>query len=75
MGRTYITYTNFNDVNVFTKPRLITRNLIIGTIDIDVEGKFEVTNEEGDSCEVDMFPSTSGHKGNLHGRVKDINGI
>ena len=74
LGRTYITYTNFNDVNVFTKPRLITRNLIIGTIDIDVEGKFEVTNEEGDSCEVDMIPSTSGQKGNLHGRIKDING-
>ena len=74
LGRTYINYTNFNDVNAFNKPRLITRNLIIGTIDIDVEGKFEVTNEQGDSCEVDMIPSTSGQKGNLHGKIKDING-
>lgn len=74
LGRTYINYTNFNDVNAFNKPRLITRNLIIGTIDIDVEGKFEVTNEQGDSCEVDMIPSTSGQKGNLYGKIKDING-
>ena len=74
LGRTYITYSNFNDVNVFTKPRVITRNLIIGTIDIDVEGKFEVVNENGDVCEVDMIPSTSGKKGNLHGKIKDING-
>ena len=74
LGRTYITYSNYNDVNAFTKPRLITRNLIIGTIDIDVEGKFEVTNENGDSCEVDMIPSTSGQKGNLHGKIKDIDG-
>ena len=74
LGRTYITYSNYNDVNAFTKPRVITRNLIIGTIDIDVEGKFEVTNENGDSCEVEMIPSTSGQKGNLHGKIKDING-
>ena len=74
LGRTYITYSNYNDVNAFTKPRVITRNLIIGTIDIDVEGKFEVTNENGDSCEVEMIPSTSGQKGNLRGKIKDING-
>ena len=74
LGRTYITYENYNDVNSFTKPKIITRNLIIGTIDIDVEGKFEVTNEMGDICEVDMIPSTSGQKGNLHGKIKDING-
>ena len=49
-------------------------NLIIGTIDIDVEGKFQVTNEMGDICEVEMIPSTSGQKGNLHGEIKDING-
>ena len=74
LGRTYITYENYDDVNSFTKPKVITRNLIIGTIDIDVEGKFEVTNEMGDICEVDMIPSTSGQKGNLHGKIKDING-
>ena len=74
LGRTYITYENYNDVNSFTKPKVITRNLIIGTIDIDVEGKFEVTNEMGDICEVDIIPSTSGQKGNLHGKIKDING-
>ena len=74
LGRTYVTYENFNDVNSFTRPKVITRNLIIGTIDIDVEGKFEVTNEMGDICEVDMIPSTSGQKGNLHGKIKDIDG-
>ena len=74
LGKTYITYENYNDVNAFTRPKVVTRNLIIGTIDIDVEGKFQVTNEMGDICEVDMIPSTSGQKGNLHGKVKDIDG-
>ena len=74
LGKTYITYENYNDVNAFTRPKVVTRNLIIGTIDIDVEGKFEVTNEMGDICEVDMIPSTSGQKGNLHGKIKDIDG-
>ena len=74
LGRTYVTYENYNDINSFTKPKIVTRNLIIGTIDIDIEGKFEVTNEMGDICEVDMIPSTSGQKGNLHGKIKDIDG-
>ena len=74
LGRTYITYTNFNDINAFTKPDVVIRNLIIGTIDIDVEGKFQVTNEMGDVCEVDMIPSTSGQKGNFHAEIKDIDG-
>ena len=74
LGKTYITYSNFNDVNAFTKPQVMTRNLIIGTVDIDVEGKFDVTNEMGDICEVDMIPDTTGEKGNLHGKIKDING-
>ena len=74
LGKTYITYENYNDVNAFTRPKIVTRNLIIGTIDIDVEGKFQVTNEMGDICEVDMIPSTSGQKGNLHGKIKDIDG-
>ena len=74
LGRTYITYDNFDDVNAFTKPKAVIRNLIIGTIDIDVEGKFQVTNEMGDICEVDMIPSTSGKKGDLHGQIKDIDG-
>ena len=74
LGRTYITYTDYDDVNAFTKPSVVVRNLIIGTIDLDIEGKFEVTNEMGDICEVEMIPSTSGQKGNFRGEVKDING-
>ena len=74
LGRTYITYTDYDDVIAFTKPDVVLRNLIIGTIDIDVEGKFQVTNEMGDICEVDMIPSTSGQKGNLKGEIKDIDG-
>ena len=74
LGKTYVTYTDFNDINAFTKPNAIVRNLIIGTIDIDVEGKFEVTNDMGDICEVEMIPSTSGKKGVVKGEIKDING-
>ena len=74
LGRTYITYTDYDDVIAFTKPDVVLRNIIIGTIDIDVEGKFQVTNEMGDICEVDMIPSTSGQKGNLKGEIKDIDG-
>ena len=74
LGKTYITYTDFDDINSFTKPDVVVRNLIIGTIDIDVEGKLQVNNEMGDSCEVDMIPSTSGQKGNFKGEIKDIDG-
>jgi hypothetical protein len=74
LGRTYITYTDYDDVVAFSKPSVVVRNLIIGTIDLDVEGKFQVTNEMGDICEVDMIPSTSGQKGNIHGEIKDIDG-
>ena len=74
LGKTYITYTNFDDINAFTKPNIVVRNLIIGTIDIDVEGKLIVTNEMGDICEVDLIPSTTGQKGNLHGEIKNIDG-
>ena len=74
LGRTYLTFTNFNDVISFTKPSAVVKNLIIGTIDIDIEGKFEVTNEMGDMCEVEMIPSTSDQKGKFNGKIKDING-
>ena len=74
LGRTYVTYTDYNDVIAFTKPMIVVRNLIIGTIDLDIEGKFSVSNEMGDICEIDMIPSTSGKKGCLKGEIKDIDG-
>ena len=74
LGRTYVTYTDYDDIIAFTKPMIVVRNLIIGTIDLDVEGKFTVTNEMGDICEIDMIPSTSGEKGRLKGEIKDIDG-
>ena len=74
LGRTYVTYTDYDDIIAFTKPMIVVRNLIIGTIDLDVEGKFTVTNEIGDICEIDMIPSTSGEKGRLKGEIKDIDG-
>ena len=74
LGRTYVTYTDFDDINAFTRPKVVIKNLIIGTIDLDVEGKFTVSNEMGDICEVDMIPSSSGKKGYFKGEIKDIDG-
>ena len=74
IGKTYINFFNYNDKIYFTKPKAMIRNLIIGTIDIDVEGKFEVANEEGDICEVECIPSTSGKKGQIKGVIRDVNG-
>ncbi len=74
LGRTYINYTDYDDVIAFNKPIVVVRNLIIGSIDIDIEGKFTVSNEMGDRCEVDMIPSTSGKKGVVKGEIKDIDG-
>ena len=74
IGKTYICFTKFNDNICFTKPKVVVRNLIFGTITIDVEGKFTVNNENGDICEVDMIPCTSGIKGQLNGTIKDVLG-
>jgi hypothetical protein len=74
IGKTYINFFNYDDKIYFTKPKAMIRNLIIGSIDIDVEGKFEVANEEGDICEAECIPSTSGKKGEIKGIIKDVNG-
>ena len=57
LRRTYITYDNFDDVNAFIKPKEIIRNLVLGILDIDVVRKFQITNEMGNICEVDMIAS------------------
>ena len=74
IGKTYISFTRFNDNISFTKPKVVVRNLIFGTITIDVEGKFTVNNENGDICEIDMIPCTTGIKGQLNGIIKDVLG-
>ncbi len=74
IGKTYICFTRFNDNICFTKPKVVVRNLIFGTITIDVEGKFTVNNENGDICEIDMIPCTTGIKGQLNGTIKDVLG-
>ena len=74
VGRCYVNFSNFNESIVFTKPLCVVRNLIFGTIILDMVGKFTVTNEKGDICEVEMIPSTSGQQGNVTGTVKDLYG-
>ena len=74
VGRCYVHFNRFNDNIVFTKPLCVVRNLIIGAIIIDMVGKFVVNNANGDHCEVDMIPSTTGEQGNLHGVIKDVYG-
>jgi hypothetical protein len=74
IGKTYISFSKYNDNISFTKPKVVVRNLIFGTITIDVEGKFTVTNDNGDICEIDMIPCTSGIKGQLNGTIKDVSG-
>lgn len=74
IGRCYVNFSNFNENIVFTKPLAVVRNLILGTIIIDMMGKFTVSNDQGDVCEVEMIPSTSGVQGNLKGVCKDVYG-
>ena len=74
VGRCYVHFNRYNDNIVFTKPLCVIRNLIIGTITIDMVGKFVVNNANGAHCEVDMIPSTTGTQGNLHGVIKDVYG-
>ena len=74
VGRCYVNFSNFNENIVFTKPLCVVRNLIFGTIILDMVGKFTVTNDKGDICEIEMIPSTSGEQGNVTGTIKDIYG-
>lgn len=73
-GRSYVTYTDFSDKVSFTKPTICIRNLIFGKVEIDVLGKFTVANEEGDVCDVELFPCTEGPKGAFKGEAKDSEG-
>lgn len=74
VGKVYVTLSKFNDNIVFTKPTIMVRNLIFGTMILDIYGKFQVTNENGDICEVDIEQYNQGKQGNLKGVVKDIFG-
>ena len=73
-ARCFVSFSNFKDNIVFSKPLCVVRNLILGTIELDMDGKFNVSNDKGDSCEVEMIPSTSGQKGGVVGQVKDVYG-
>ena len=70
LGRTYITFKNFNDNVSFNKPLCVVRNLIFGNLHCDMEGTFEVKNDAGDTCEIEMIPSTTGTIGNIKGFAK-----
>ncbi len=74
IGRCYINYERYNDNIVYTKPLINVKNLIFGTMYIQINGKFKVTNEEGDICEVNILPSKGIDSGHMIGTIKDING-
>ena len=74
IGRCYIKYERYNDNIVYTKPLINVQNLIFGTMYIQINGKFKVTNEEGDICEVNILPSKGIDSGHMIGTIKDING-
>ena len=74
IGRCYINYERYNDNNIYTKPFINVQNLIFGTMYIQINGKFIVTNNEGDICEVNILPSKGTDSGHMIGTIKDING-
>ena len=74
VGRCYVHFDNFNEDIVFNKPLAVVRSLIFGPIKVDMVGEFYVKNTNGDICQMEMIPSTSGVFGNLTGVVKDVRG-
>ncbi len=69
-----MTFKNFNENVVFNKPLCVVRNLIFGNLHLDMEGKFEIKNDKGDICEIEMIPSTTGTLGNIRGSAMDLSG-
>lgn len=74
MGRTYITLPNFNEIITFTKPKAIVHNLIMGKMYVDAFGKVIVNNNNGDTCEMELFPESKKEQGKIYGEAKDEDG-
>ena len=74
VGRSYISVPSLNEQIYFTKPMIVAKNLIFGTITLDIYGKFYVGNNSGDICEVNLEAMNGNVQGNLKGEAKDIYG-
>ena len=74
LAKCYVNFFNFNNEQIiYTKPIITVRNLIFGQITLDICDSFTVTNNNGDICEVQCIPYTSGQTGNIKGIIKNVN--
>ena len=75
LGRTYITFDNFNETITYTKPNTICRNLIMGTMHLDTYGKIQVNNQStGDLLEMEICEETKKERGKFNGEAEDLYG-
>lgn len=74
VGRSYLSIPSKNEQIYFTKPMIVAKNLIFGTITLDIYGKFYVGNNSGDILEINLEPMKGNSQGNLRGEAKDIYG-
>ena len=75
LENSYVTFSEFGDEVVYTKPVCQVRNLIFGEMTLDIIDQFSVKNSQGDECEITLVPYyVTGKPGNLHGTVKNLEG-
>jgi oxysterol-binding protein-related protein 3/6/7 len=75
LGRSYITFENFNETITYTKPIAVCRNLIMGAMHLDTYGKVTVSNQStGDVLELEIFEENKKERGKMIGEAKDIYG-
>jgi len=75
LGRTYITFDNFNETISYTKPTSVCRNLVMGTMHLDTHGKILVNNQNtGDILEMEILEETKKERGKFLGEAKDLYG-
>jgi hypothetical protein len=75
LGKTYYTFENFNEVITIVKPKTVVRNLIVGTMHLDTNGKMLVNNKTtGDVLELEIQEESKNQCGKFAGEAKDIYG-
>ena len=72
IGRSFINIKSFNEQYSYTRPKVLVRNIIMGTMIVDVLDTFQVNNHNtGDTCEITYFPMNEPKNGD-HGVFKGV---
>lgn len=75
LGKTYVRMKKSGDQIIYSRPKVVIRNLIMGKMFVDFVDTFSVTNQStGDVCEITFFPfgePKKGDQGVFKGSVRD----